>query len=166
MGILPSVVRTAVNILSSVVHISVQMLTRLFWQASYVAFHCRCGHLPCKHWTRLNSIPPESIMPPLTLIYVFSFRCLLWLTRQFGDVWLFIISEGVSNLELKSFILDWFFPKFVFFITWPLHSCLSVNIPVLWVVLCPPHHSCTWLPTFHGPKKPIYFSHFFFFFLS
>lgn len=53
------------------------------------------------------------------------FFWLLWLTRQFGHVWLFIIFQGVSDLELKSLIVDWFFYNFLplfFLITWPLLS--------------------------------------------
>lgn len=52
---------------------------------------------------------------PLVFIYFCHFCWLPWLTRQFEDVWLFIISQVVSGLELKSFILDWFFSKFVFY---------------------------------------------------
>lgn len=56
------------------------------------------------------------------LLFIFCHFCWLqWLTGQFGDVWLFIISEGVSGLELKSFILDWF-SRSLFFLSLDLYT--------------------------------------------
>lgn len=150
----------AVNILSSVVHISVQMLTRLFWQASYVMFHCRCGHLPCKHWTRLNSIPPESIMPPLTLIYVFFFLLLAVIDKAIWGCLAFHHLGGCQWLGIKILYIGLIFPEVCLFyhMTFTLlpvrqHSCsLSRGVspsPRLYVIAY----------LFHGPQKPIYFSH-------
>lgn len=68
-----------------------------------------------------------------------SFGWLLWLTRQFGDVWLFIISEGVSDLELKSFILDWFSRSFFFLYHMTFTLCLSVKLPLSRSTFPSPH---------------------------
>lgn len=77
-----------------------------------------------------SPIPPGSIIPPLICCH---FCWLQWLTGQFGDVWFFIISEDVSGLELKSFILDWFSRSFVFFIFYHMTFtlCQPVNTPNL-----------------------------------
>lgn len=87
-----------------------------------------------------------------------------WLTEQFGDVWLFIISGGVSGLELKSFILDWFSRSlFFFFYHLTFTLCQSVNTPCLnhgvFAYPCLYSQSC-WLVTCHRHRQPIIFSFF------
>lgn len=81
---------------------------------------------------------PTSFGSIIPCIFFFFFPChfcwLWWLTGQFEDVRLFIISEGVSGLELKSFIVDWF-SRSLFFITWPLHST-SLSTLLVWVLNC------------------------------
>lgn len=70
-------------------------------------------HVPIHRMINLVIISRGAVLGEGCSVQVFPvfqyFSWLLWLTRQFGHVWLFIIFQGVSDLELKSFIVDRFF---------------------------------------------------------
>lgn len=83
---------------------------------------------------------PLDLLFPLLPVFMFCHFCwLLWLTRQFGDVWLFIISEGVTGTGIKILYIGLIFLEgvfiylFIYFsypMTFTLYS-LSVNRLIL-----------------------------------
>lgn len=94
-------------------------------------FHCRCSHLPCKHRTRLNSIPPESIMPPLTLIYVFFFLLLAVIDKAIWGCLAFHHLGGCQWLGIKILYIGLIFPE----------VCLFYHMTFTLLPVC--QHSCS-----------------------
>ena len=80
-----------------------------------------------KHgWVRFLQ---DLLFPPLT--YFLSFLLVAVIDRAIWRCLAFIISEGVSDLELKSVILDWFSRRLFFFYPMTFTLCQSVNTPGL-----------------------------------
>lgn len=148
------------------------LISTCYYKLAYVMSHCCWGgsySVNIRHGSIQFLL---GLLFPLLPVFIFCHFCWLqWLTRQFGDVWLFIISEGVSGLELKSFILDWFSRSYLlfFFITWPLHSA-SLSTLLFWVVECSLIHVytlrvvCEWLRVTGTDSLYIYIERFLFYF--